>query len=418
MCAFGATDPAAGCDFSFVMGTTSYAVPNLALPRKGVIFADPTFHTYLVRMTDKAIDGYLGPGIENEYAKADPENSDGTLLILRGNAGAWYLYSPFTYRKLRRLSAFDACGQEPEPRWDREDRSVFFYLCNARLRRYDTDTGRSTAVHDFAADVAGAAYVTTGSEGDASLDRQYWCFMVKDARWRLLSVLVYDRAANRVVGQKRTGFPDSLNWVGMDTSGTHCVVGYDSLSYTQVFSRNFRTRLNLPAGSNAHGDVALTRDGRDVFVYQNNATDYIAMADLVTGAETPLVRIPFQVNVDIGLHISGNAAVTPGWALVSTFGSKRPPAGSRRSWMDTQLFMLELKRSPRIWRIAHTQSYTSLDYSGEQNYFAEAFAAINTRGTRIYFGSNWGRFPPAVPADYTETYAVILPDNWVTCLPK
>jgi len=41
---------------------------------------------------------------------------------------------------------------------------------------------------------------------------------------------------------------------------------------------------------------------------------------------------------------------------------------------------------------------------------------------RVKIGSpceyKYGRFPPAVPADYTETYAVILPDNWVTCLPK
>jgi hypothetical protein len=139
------------------------------------------------------------------------------------------------------------------------------------------------------------------------------------------------------------------------------------------------------------------------------------MADLDTGAETPLVPIPFDVNPDIGLHVSGNSSQTPGWVLVSTYGSKNPPPGNSHSWMDNQLFMVELKANPRIWRIAHTYSYTALDYTGAKNYFAEAFAAINRKGTKIYFGSNWYK---ATLPDYTETYQVILPDEWVSRMPK
>ena len=62
-------------------------------------------------------------------------------------------------------------------------------------------------------------------------------------------------------------------------------------------------------------DLALASDGRDVMVYQNTATDWIAMAYLKTGVETNLVKIPFNVSEDIGLHFSGNCADTPGWAL-------------------------------------------------------------------------------------------------------
>jgi hypothetical protein len=76
--------------------------------------------------------------------------------------------------------------------------------------------------------------------------------------------------------------------------------------------------------------------------------------------------------------------------------------------MDCQLFMLELTASPQIWRVAHTQAYTSLDWDGEKNYFAEAFAAINTAGTKIYWGSNWRNYT----TDYTDAYEVILPTNW------
>jgi len=214
------------------------------------------------------------------------------------------------------------------------------------------------------------------------------------------------------VGQKAV-FPDELDWISMDMSGDHCIVGYDTHS-AQVFSRDFSSPIDLPSGANGHMDLALTSDGRDVVVYQNTYTDWIAMADLCTGTETSLLEIPFGVNSDIGLHFSGNCAETPGWVLVSTYGAANPPPGESHSWMDTQLFMLELEQDPIVWRIAHTHAYTSEDYIGEKNYFAEAFATINKAGSRIYFGSNWKDFT----FEYTDTYQVVLPPEWVAVIPE
>jgi len=404
-----------GGSFESVTGRGYFDVPAITMPPKGKSFKDPNFHTTITRITDKKKDRYVDPGIENEYAKADPENCDGTLLILRGNTAAWYLYDLKTYKKLRQLKVFDNCGQEPEPRWDPSNPKLFYYLCNMELKSYDVDTKASVTIHDFKKDVRSGEYLTTGSEGDASLDRRYWSFIVKDEDWKLKAVLVYDKESDEVIGRKSSGFPDTINWVGMDMSGNHCVVGYDELLYPHIFSKDLKTKIALPKGSSGHGDLARTVDGKDVLVYQNVATDFIAMSDLDTGKETPLVKIPFIVNADIGLHFSGNCDKAPGWVLVSTYGSKNlPPDKKKHSWMDTQLFMVELKQNPAIWRIAHTHSFTSVEYSGEKNYFAEAFAAINTDGTRIYFGSNWGR----VVTDYTEVYQVKLPDNWAGHMPK
>jgi hypothetical protein len=228
----------------------------------------------------------------------------------------------------------------------------------------------------------------------------------------------YDRTSDEIVGSKTSDFREGLNWVGMSMSGEYCALGWDAyvapLS-TTVASRDFSQVIDLPDGSAGHGDFAITADGRDVYVYQKvRTTDHIAMADLETGEETALLPIPFDVNVDLGMHISGNAARTPGWVLVSTYGSMNAPPDGAHSWMDTQLLMLELTANPRIWRIAHTHSYTSLDYSDEKNYFAEAFATINTSGTRIYFGSNWADLSQL---DYTDTYQVVLPDDWTTAMP-
>ena len=93
-------------------------------------------------------------------------------------------------------------------------------------------------------------------------------------------------------------------------------------------------------------------------VYQNVATDFFAMTDLETGIETPLLPIPFDTNPGIGLHVSGNCYAVPGWVLISTNGARNAPSGKQHSWMDNLLFMLELKDSPRVVKLAQTHCYT------------------------------------------------------------
>ncbi len=399
--------------FSFVMGEDIYPVPDEAMPAKGASFSDMNFHTVITRVTDKAADGYEDPGISNEYAKADPENCDGTLLVLRGNSAVWYIYDARSFEMLRRLPDDVAAGApEFEPRWDSRDPQVFYYLYGTELRSYSVESQVSSTVHDFSADVPGAQYITTGSEGDASLDRRYWAFVAKDADFNELAVIVYDREADRVVGQ-RDSFPDAVNFVSMDMSGRHCIVGYDSIPY-EIFSPDLADSVSLPPGAAGHGDAAMLPDGREVMVYQNVATDYISMADLDTGEEIPLLHLPFDINTDLGMHISGNSTGAPGWVLVSTYGSKASAPGEQRSWMDEQLFMLELKENPRVWRLADTHAYTSLEYSAEKVYFAEAFAAVNTSGTRVYFASNW----EVMTTDYTDVYVLDLPNGWQDALPR
>ena len=374
------------------------------MPEKGGSYIDPDYNSTIIRITDKSTDGYSGPGIENEYARSDPENSDGSYLILRGNDGEWYLYRNSDHELTKHLTDIVGGGQEVEPRWDASNPDIFYYLYGTELRSYNINTDNFTTVHDFADDVQDAVYITTQTEGDASLDRNHWCFMVQDDEMALLSVLVYNRGSDQVTGQNTAAFPDGINWVSMDMNGNHCVIGYedsdtdgdDQTPPLEVFSRTKTKIQTLPEGSTGHMDLAIDADGNDVMVYQNNATDWIAMADLETGIETNLVQILFNINGDIGIHVSGNCAETPGWVLVSTYGSKNPPEGQEHSWMDNLLFMLELKEDPIIEEIASTHAYTSLNFDGEKNYFAEAFAAINTSGTTIYFGSNW--------EDYTQDY--------------
>jgi len=401
--------------FDYVMGTDVIPAQEFAMPDKGITFQDPAFTTTLVRLTDLEEDGYEGPGIQNEYSRSDPENCDGTMLILRSNVAAWYLYRPDTGELLASLDdVFDDCTAEPEPRWDDEDPNVFYFVCGAELRSYNVSSRKSTTLHDFSKDVPGTVTIHTGSEGDASMDRRQWFFMAVDEDWQLIALVSYDLERDDVLGIKKGGFPDKVNGVSSDMSGRHCLVGYDELLEADVLSVDLKESRRLSDGSNGHCDLALLPDGTDVLVYQNIRNDYICMSDLATGEETQLLHIPFEVNWDIGLHISGNSLKTPGWVLVSTYGARQPPEDGEHSWMDTQLFMLELKPSPRVWRLAHTHCYTSEEADGEKVYYAEAFATITGSGQRVYFGSNWGD----IRLDYSEAYEAILPDGWYSGLPE
>lgn len=399
--------------FTFVMGTDLYEIPDTPMPAKGQTFSDPLFNAPITRITDRGADGYTDAGISNEYARSDPENSDGTLAVLRGNDGDWYIYEAATLEMKQRLSGEVNAENAPElePRWDAADPNILYFLSDAALKRYDVATGSVGTVHDFGEDYGGASSITTGSEGDASLDRGNWCFMLADSDGDIFGVIDYDMRDDEIRGS----LPEAggeIDYVSSDMSGGHCIIGWDERPM-EVFSSDFSSSVDLPEGVTGHSDFAITADGKDVLVYQNTATDWIAMADLDSGQETNLLEIPFSVNTDIGLHMSGNSSRTPGWVLVSTYGSRNPPPDESHSWMDTQLFMVELEAEPRVWRLAHTQSYTSIDYEGEKNYFAEAFAAINTSGTRVYWGSNWGR----MDTDYTEAYKLDLPQGWPALLP-
>ena len=86
-------------------------------------------------------------------------------------------------------------------------------------------------------------------------------------------------------------------------------------------------------------------------IYQDIDTDYISMLDLVTGAVTPLWEIDFS-HTAIGLHFSGRAFDRPGWAVVSTHDDDV----ATHTWMDDQVFVVELKLGGRVVRLAHTHS--------------------------------------------------------------
>jgi hypothetical protein len=347
------------------------------------------------------VDHYASPGIVNEYARSDPENADGTLALLRGTEGDWHAYDVSAMQHLRTISFRD--NPDAEPRWHPSNPHLAAFVEGASLWDCDVRTGAVSLVRDFSGEAPGCVTVRSRYEGEPSRDGRYFCLRLEDADFRLMQVICYDRQTNRIVGRLAPAAPGDWDWVGMDLSGAHCLLGTGDTSDAFSYHRDFTHPVRLPRGI-GHADVALDAAGRDVLVYQNAATDWIAMVDLETGAETNLVPIPFSDNTDIGLHISGNCHGRPGWVLVSTYGQQL----TARSWMDQCLFMLQLQPNPVVWRLA--QTFCLQDPTQEPDYFGEAFAAINTSGTRVWWGANWNARGSA--NHLYDTYCLPLQADW------
>jgi hypothetical protein len=374
-------------------------------PAKGDAVFDPIYHTQIRRVTDRAVDRYSSEAVVNEYARFDPENANGSRVLLRGTDGVWNLYSVPKFQRIRTVGFRG--NPDPEPRWHPTDPDLVYYVEGPSLWEYDAATDKDRLIHDFCKDQPGCAFVRTKYKGKPSLDSRYWCLRLENADWRLLSVVCYDRQEDKIVGRVTNPIPE-FEYVSMDMSGKHCLIYDESRSTLVSYHRDFTHPVPLPGGV-GHDGLAYDAAGRDVLVYQNNKTDWIAMADLETGEETNLVKIPFEDNLDIGLHFSGNCDSKPGWVLVSTYGEQL----TAKSWMDRSLFMVQLQANPTVWRVA--QTFTVRDPKLEKDYFGEAFAAINRRGTRVWWGSNWNA--TGAENHRYEVYVAELPANWDASIP-
>jgi hypothetical protein len=405
---------------SLVTDLKVYVPPPLVEPTARQPFRDPTYGTCLVRVTDRDAD--LAPedesrGLKNEYSRVQSFNADGTYLLVYGTEGEWFLYDAGSLQPLGRLPL------GAEPRWDAEDPAVIYYNDETRLMAFHVGTGETTLVHDFSGDVpgGGAVAVWMAYEGRPTRDARFWGLMAEDEEWVPVAFLVYDRLEDRVIVRDMrgvSGIEEDVDHVTISPLGTYFLASFDRacpegelgddadpcglMSYDRDL-RNGRGLLRIIG----HYDAALDPQGREVIVYQDIDTDYISMLDLESGTICPLWPIDFS-HTPIGFHFSGLAYDQPGWVLVSTHSGGYPDA---YTWMDDQVFALELEAGGRVVRLAHTHSW--VDEDQEHDYWAEPHATVNHDLTRILFTSNWGRSG----TEAVEMYMVELPAGWMDTLP-
>jgi len=306
-----------------------------------------------------------------------------------------------------------------DPRWDAVDPNLLYHFDETSLMAYNVQRREGWAVRDFAADFPGQSLTAVWMryEGSPSVDGRYWGLMAQDDDWNVVAFLVYDLQLDEVVAKRELPGKSEVDSVTISPLGNYFVAYFDE--YCQhgqpgddahpcglmVYDRdlhNGRSLLRIVG----HSDLALDALGREVMVFQDIDTDNISMLDLETGEIIPLWQIDFS-HTPIGLHFSGRAFLLPGWALVSTHDGN-PTA---YTWMDDQVFAVELKPGGRVIRLGHTHSL--VDEDQEHDYMAEPHASVNLDFTKILFTSNWGRSGTGE----VDMFLIQLPLDWFNQIP-
>ena len=400
--------------FNFPTNLDIYPVPELNEPPPREPYLDPIFGACVVRATNRLVDLTAedpSGGIKDEYSRVQSFNADGSLFIAYATEGNWYLYE---------AASLNPLGQIPihhEPRWDAEDPHLIYFTEGTRLMAYHVFSGQQHLVHEFADDFPGQglAAVWTKYEGSPSIDSRYWGLMAEDSDWMAFALLVYDLQSDQVIARRELA-PSEIDSVTISPLANYLLVYFDNYCEPgfagsdefpcglMVYDRNLEHGRGL-LRIVGHSDTALDVNKREVLVYQDIDSDNLSMLYLSSGEITPLAPIDFT-HSSIGFHLSGRSFHRPGWILVSTSNGSRPSL----TWMDDQIFAVELKKEGRIVRLAHTHSI--YDEKMEHDYWAEPHASVNQDFTRIIFTSNWGR----AGTDEVDTYLIYLPANWVSQL--
>jgi hypothetical protein len=390
-------------------------IPELDEPAARSPFQDEVFGTCLVRLTDRSVDLQAGDnskGMKNEYSRVQSFNADESRLITYTTEGNWYLYDALSLQPMGQLPIWH------EPRWDAEDPDLLYYTKETRLMSYRISNNQQQVIHDFADDFPGQdlAAVWTKYEGSPSIDSRYWGLMAEDQDWMTIALLIYDMETDQITALRQTP-PSEIDSVTISPLGSFFLAFYDDfcdpgqlgndqnpcgLMVYDRYLENGRGLLRIVG----HADLVLDSLEKEAFVYQDIDTDQLSILDLASGEITPLLPIDFSHSA-LGFHFSGRAFRMPGWILVSTSNGARPSA----TWMDDQIFALELIENGRVVRLAHTHSI--FDENMEHDYWAEPHASVNRDLTQIVFTSNWGRSG----TDQVDMYLIKLPDDWVSNLP-
>lgn len=393
-----------------------FQVPNLPEPISHIPFQDPVFGTCIIRLTDRARD--IDPddksgGLKNYYSRVQAFNADESLLLIYGLDGTWYLYDAQTLQKIKRLP-FDI-----EPRWSETDADIIYYFEGISLTKYNVRNGEKTTIHDFSEDfpVQTISAVWTRYEGSPSADGRYWGLMAEDEYWLTSAFLIYDLQENKV-----TAVRDVRDWpveareidsVSISQNGAYFLAYLDLLCERgrpgsdanpcglMVYDRTLKTGRNLLRAI-GHSDLALDVNGRDVLVYGDIDTDTISILDLESEVVTPLWPVDFTHCEGCGMHFSGRGFRLPGWVLISSHDGDP----TSYTWMDDQVFAIELVPNGRVVRFAHHHSV--VNHNQDHDYWAEPHATTNHSFSRVLFTSNWDHSGTT----NVDTYVIELPADW------
>ena len=406
-------------------------------PAKGSFTGEATFYLSLYRVTASSAEAGGDAMVAPAYSRWPIINSSQEYLYLQRTVGGEdaMLYSATDYSLIKIFPTTVTWDGTPgvsfsgheakEFRWDYTgDRPDTMYsVQGSSFVEYNVLLDTVTTIRCFSSHVTSpTAKIHNDVEGDSSADSRYWAFMLKgpyDGEFNPLWALVtYDKLTDTVLGTMdhaayvAAGGTESTlptpNMVEISPLGTKVIYhlgasgggrpgdadGYFDGAW--AWDLDFTNPIKVSV-SETHSGWGFDSEGAELFVSQNNQTDWLEARYIVDGSSFNILNHG-DLGWGNGMHFARMPSTTPGWSLISTYKS-----GENDDWGDNQLFMLELVATgsgPRVWRLAHT-------YNNFDEYYAEAFAPMSQHGDKVWWGAKW----PGT--DSIETYEITLPDGWV-----
>lgn len=435
-----------------------------------------------MQQSTQTVNGYSRYSQENSneslYMGQGTNSTSSTIFSKDGNAVVAYLAYDDSGNDSRTIGMshemrWDKTGNFPNRIYYRNGTSLFKIEDVTQNNNADRSNPTRSLIKDFdslvtwpAASNGMTRKVYNDQEGDCSLDCDHWAFMAAyydGTTWRVAAIIHYQISTDTT----HVMHPSDLAGAPLATYelGTNGLKTLDGIKNDDYFKRRpnmveisplgtgllihtgrtYAGQLEELAGTwfdgpylwpldldwtmskpfrvsitETHSGWAWARDGRELFVSQDNRRDvliavyiagankgYLLNSDTVPGDDSGVGCIDFANHIDLswtGFHFAQMPRNRPGWIMVSTY------SGTTTEWADHQLLMMEIApeiQTPFIWRVSPMYSLYA-DAAGAAKYWDEAPASVNMQCNSILVSQNWG----VADGASNEVLRYDIPNDW------
>ncbi len=350
---------------------------NLPMPGYLVPFIDPVFGSKVIRISDSLEFLPNSDHTYHHYAKDQPWNSDGSMIMLSGWPSA--ILDGHTYELLRWVMP---PGEHHT--WSNTLPNLIYGIQPpGSWVSVDATTGNTTVLHVFTE----YENVSYGSwEGNMSNDDHYVALQCQAADTNY--VIVFDQVNDTVISTLNIGsiWPNN---VAMSQSGEYVAIEWDiegsgPLEGICIYTRNLEFVRNVSICGGCHYDLGYDADGNEVSVHQNitGGTRTIVAVRFDNGEVTELLK---DNQMSWPIHISCRNLNHPGWAYLSEFETEY---SEKTKPNYQQIFGVKIDGSGTVNSFAHVHHNSS----GTEEYERSPFGVPNREGNRVMFRSDWENF--------------------------
>lgn len=381
---------------TFVTGMDTRAPASMSKPALNVPYVDSNYKTTVTRVSDASqiTDVNIPSFVRHEYSRRPAFNSDSSRALMISSNGWLRLYSvDKTSNKLSFLKTL-TIGGSVEPNWHPTNPNIIRFLGingqSLQISEYDITNDQKTVVRNLSSRIKAlypsAAGMWTKDEGRPSNDGKIWCFQVESGSFGILGLISYNFETDQILGNLNITDGQRPDHISTSPKGNYCVPSWDTARGTRAYSLDFASYTQLHSKSE-HSDLALTKDGKEVYVFSDYNSGDVAMVDMASGARTNLFRLYGSNSSSTAMHISGvGSEKNPGHVVIGFYGCSESYGSTscnyNTQWFKDKIIISELKANPTIYNLAHT-------HFGNAGYWGETQAVSNKDMSKILFVSSW-----------------------------